>query len=153
MPHTCELAAASFVPRQLGKAGQKSRQKASGCSVRAGQSCTGLGLAGGRIQRFAQPYREGELFVPAPSATFGFAALVIQLQNGAVFAQPVSLLVLRIKGVDIDDITVVSFKAHTAGNHIFPMNTFPGKAVSLGGRGRKHGLRVTQTWVYFQLCH
>lgn len=56
----------------------------------------GLGLAGGRTEKLTQPHHERELFVPAPSAVSGFSALVLQWQDGAVFAQPVSSLALRI---------------------------------------------------------
>lgn len=52
------------------------------------------------------------------------------MQNGAVVAQPVSSLALRLKGVYIDDIAVVTFQARSAGDYIFPINALPGKAVS-----------------------
>lgn len=70
------------------------------------------------------------VFVPAPSAMFHFSTLVILLQNGArVFAQPVSSMVLRVKGADIDGITVVTCKACPSNSPVFPINAFPGKAV------------------------
>lgn len=115
-------------------------------------------LAGSRKERLAQPHHERELFVPARSAVPSFSALALQVQDGAVFAQPVSSLALRLKGVDIDDITVVTFQARSAGNYIFPINALPRKSVSLGGgrgegRGTGPGLRVTQTCVYSLPCH
>lgn len=64
------------------------------------------------MQRSAQPCRKRALFLPAPSATVRVFARVILLQNEArVCAHPVRLLVLRLKGAGIDDITVVTCKA------------------------------------------
>lgn len=90
------------------------------------------------------PVRGSTLFrVPLPG--FAFLPWSSCCRVGVpVVAQRMSLLVLGIKGVGVDDVTVVICKAQTAGNHTFPINAFPGEAMCLG---QMHSVRVTETWV------